>query len=62
MTHDCPATGCGRQVKRSQLACPAHWAMVSKPTQREVYAAYREAPHSARHTAALRDAIEEMNR
>jgi len=54
--------GCGRQIKRSQLACPTHWALVSKPTQREVYAAYREQPYSARHVQALRDAIEEMNR
>lgn len=50
-----------RQVPRSKLACPTHWDLVSKPTQRRVYAAYRE--HDLQgHVIAMQDAIEEMNR
>jgi hypothetical protein len=60
-THECPKDGCLRRVRRSQLACATHWQLVSKPTQREVYAAYRSG-NLGRHVAAMQDAVDEMNR
>lgn len=60
-THECPKDGCSRRVSRSQLACKAHWAWVSPPVQREVYAAYRSGD-VGRHVAAMEAAIAEMNR
>ena len=60
LTHECPKTGCQRRVNRSQLACPRHWALVSRPTQRMVYTAYRSGDFGA-HAAAMADAIDEMN-
>lgn len=59
-THECPKNGCGARVRRSQLACPAHWRMVSPATQRAVYAGYRSGSVS-QHVAAMQDAIDEMN-
>jgi hypothetical protein len=59
--HQCPGHECTRQVPRAQLACPRHWAMVPKPLQREVYAAYRQEPLGERHLAAISAAMEAMN-
>jgi hypothetical protein len=59
--HDCPAEACHRQVPRSKLACPEHWALVSRPTQQRVYKAYRESDFGA-HVTAMGEAIQEMNR
>jgi hypothetical protein len=59
-THRCPRKGCNYRVRRSQLACPRHWALVDRQTQRRVYAAYRSGDREA-HTAAVRDAIDEIN-
>jgi hypothetical protein len=60
-THTCPKEGCQAQVPQHQLACRRHWARVSAPTQREVYAAYRSGD-TDRHWAAMDAAIAEMNR
>lgn len=60
-THRCPADGCQRRVPRHRLACPGHWALVSIPTQRAVYAAYRTGD-AVWHATAMQKAIEEMNR
>lgn len=59
-SHRCPADGCTRLVPNEQLACRIHWARVSRPTQRRVYAAYRSGDNGA-HLAALHDAIAEIN-
>jgi hypothetical protein len=47
-------------VPRSKLACPNHWALVSEPTKREVYAAYRSGDFG-RHYEAMETATHEMN-
>lgn len=60
-SHVCPKAGCERLVPRERLACPSHWALVSWPTQREVYAAWRSRDVD-RHAAAMTAAIAEMNR
>lgn len=59
-SHECPKNGCHVRVRRSQLACPAHWRLVSKPTQQAVYAAYRSGDVLG-HIHAMQDAIAEMN-
>jgi hypothetical protein len=59
-THQCPGRDCTRRVPRHQLACWRHWSKVSRPTQRLVYAAYRNGDLEA-NAVAMRDAIEEMN-
>lgn len=62
-THECPRAGCARQVARSKLACPDHWALVSYPTKQLVYAAYRNRNRDlAGHFEAMAQAIDEMNR
>lgn len=59
-THECPKDGCTRRVQQHQLACRAHWYLVSPATRREVYAAYRSGEFG-RHAAAMDAAISEMN-
>jgi hypothetical protein len=39
--HPCPAHGCKQMVPNAKLACPQHWALVTKPTQQRVYQTYR---------------------
>lgn len=43
------------------LACRRHWSQVSRPVQREVYAAYREDAGGPAHAAAMDAAIAEMS-
>lgn len=57
MSHKCPVPACGVQVPTSRLACPRHWFMVPKDLRDEVWAAYKEEPHSDRHMAAVSDTI-----
>lgn len=59
-THRCPRRGCNYRVRRSQLACPRHWALVDPVTKRRVLDAYRDGDRAA-HAAAIRDAIDEIN-
>jgi hypothetical protein len=40
-THVCPANGCEIEVAMDKLACPKHWARVSRPTQQRVYQTWR---------------------
>lgn len=62
-SHECPKTGCDARVNRNLLACRPHWALVSKPTQVEVYAAYRTRRKDLmRHVRAVQAAVAEMNR
>jgi hypothetical protein len=39
--HPCPKYGCDRLVPASKLACPEHWALVSKPTQQRVHQTWK---------------------
>ena len=59
-THDCPADGCHVQCDFDRLACPRHWRMVSRPTQRALLAAWRYGP-VAQHLAIRQDAVDEIN-
>lgn len=58
-THECPADGCTRRVRREQLACRNHWFRVSKATRERVWEAYRTG--SGDHGDAIVQAITEMN-
>ena len=58
--HECPKDGCDLQVRRSKLACPEHWALVSPKASAEVYRSYRSGD-SLEHLIAMRDAIAEIN-
>jgi hypothetical protein len=40
MTHICPARRCGVELPDHLLMCRGHWALVPKPLQGAVYAAY----------------------
>jgi hypothetical protein len=58
-THECPYPGCTRAVRRSMLACRAHWYTVSKPTRDAVWAAYTGGSQ-LEHARAVHQATEEM--
>lgn len=38
----CYAIGCGAQIARQMLMCRAHWGLVSRSTQDEVYRTYQK--------------------
>ena len=40
-THPCPISGCREACPKHHLMCVAHWRMVPKILQDEVYAAHR---------------------
>lgn len=60
-THVCPKLGCDKQVRRSKLACPEHWTLVSPAAGAEVYRAYRSG-NVLEHLMAMKAAIAEINR
>ncbi|HKW13832.1 MAG TPA: hypothetical protein VJS69_05040 [Candidatus Krumholzibacteria bacterium] len=62
MTHTCPVEGCRLDVPRSHLMCWDHWCLVPKPIQSDVYYCYRRRPGGPSHLAAMKRAIESVNR
>ena len=62
-SHECPATGCAKDVGADQLMCPRHWYMVPRPLRNAVWSAWRygAGAGSAAHTAAIMRAIESVN-
>lgn len=63
MTHECPATGCTRDVDNDMLMCPQHWRMVAQPVRTAVWNAWdnRAGAGTAQHTAAIHAAIRSVN-
>jgi hypothetical protein len=59
-THQCPRTGCVRQVRAEMLACREHWQLVSASTRARVWSAWTSRDFFA-HQRAIRQAIDEMN-
>lgn len=59
--HQCPAAGCPKSnVPESRLACPRHWAMVSRQGQQMVWDAHRAGDFAAL-VDAMFLAVLEMN-
>jgi hypothetical protein len=63
MTHECPATGCDREVSIDMLMCRSHWYMIPKPLRTAVWNAWQDGAGagSAQHTAAISAAIRSVN-
>jgi hypothetical protein len=65
--HLCPANGCEQLVPHNKLACPVHWARVSRPTQQRVSSTWRRRQRHPTlqcvqaHLAAMQAAIAEIN-
>lgn len=62
-THECPATGCTREVREDMLFCRGHWYMVPVPLRNAVWSAWqhRAGAGTAAHAAAIRAAIRAVN-
>lgn len=39
--HNCAAEGCDKQIAINLLMCMAHWRLVPRPLQRDVYRTFR---------------------
>jgi hypothetical protein len=63
MTHECPATGCGREVRITMLMCSTHWYMVPSPLRTAVWNAWQDGAGAgtAQHAAAINAAIRSVN-
>jgi hypothetical protein len=63
MTHECPATGCTREIRYGQLMCAPHWRMVSPPVRTAVWNAWQDGAGAgtAQHAAAISAAIRSVN-
>jgi hypothetical protein len=63
MTHECPATGCTREVGIYMLLCRGHWYMVPPPLRAAVWNAWQDGAGagSTQHTAAIHAAIRSVN-
>jgi len=63
VTHECPATGCTREVSIDMLMCRSHWYMVPPPLRAAVWNAWQDGAGAgtARHTAAINAAIRSVN-
>ena len=61
--HECPATGCTRDVPIDMLMCRSHWYMVPKPLRNAVWGAWQEGDGAGTraHTAAIHAAIKSVN-
>ncbi len=59
-SHVCPIIGCNALVPGTKLMCVKHWRSVSRETGAELYNAYRLAPRTPRHVAAMKAAIAEV--
>jgi hypothetical protein len=62
--HECPKTGCVKQIDYTMLMCARHWYQVPAPLRKAVWRAWRngEGAGSAEHLAAVNAAIDAVNR
>lgn len=63
MTHECPATGCTREIRYGMLMCGPHWHMVPAPVRTAVWNAWDDGAGAGtpQHTAAISTAIRSVN-
>ena len=63
MTHECPATGCTRDVSIDMLMCPRHWRMVPGAIRAAVWNAWQDGAGAGttQHAAAITAAIRSVN-
>ena len=63
MTHECPATGCDREVSVDMLMCRSHWNMVPTPLRTAVWNAWQDGAGAGttQHAAAINAAIRSVN-
>ncbi len=63
MTHECPATGCDREVRTGMLMCAPHWYMVPVPVRTAVWNAWADGAGAGttQHRAAINAAIRSVN-
>jgi hypothetical protein len=61
MKHKCPVDGCAIQVPADKLMCLEHWSLVPKALGDTLYRAYRSAPHSNVHYAAMQACTDHVN-
>ena len=63
MTHECPATGCTREVRQEMLMCRPHWYMVPGPVRAALWNAWDlgRGAGTAQHRAAITAAIWSVN-
>lgn len=59
-THNCPVTGCDKQMPQHLLMCPAHWRLVPEGLQRAVNRNWRNGNTKA-YLAARAQAITAVN-
>ena len=51
--HKCPVRGCASTIKVTLAMCHSHWNLVPAPLRKAVLEAYRTAPQSPAHFAAI---------
>jgi hypothetical protein len=63
MTHECPATGCTREVSITMLMCRSHWYMVPGAIRTAVWNAWQDGAGAGttQHTAAIHAAVRSVN-
>lgn len=63
MSHECPATGCTREVSIDMLMCRSHWYMVPHAMRTAVWNAWQDGAGAGttQHTAAINAAIRSVN-
>ena len=63
MTHECPATGCTREVSIDMLMCRSHWYMVPPALRSAVWNAWDDGAGTGttQHGAAIRAAFRSVN-
>lgn len=63
MSHECPATGCDREIPYGMLMCSRHWYMVSPPLRTAVWNAWQDGAGAGtpQHAAAINAAIRSVN-
>lgn len=61
-THQCPVNGCSVVIAKTFAMCRRHWRLVPGPLQEAVWTAYRNAPETPAHFAALKAATEAVDK
>lgn len=63
MTHECPATGCTREVRTEMLMCRQHWCMIPQVIRTAVWNAWQDGvgAGTVQHRAAINAAIRSVN-
>lgn len=60
--HKCPIEGCTTNVRAVYVMCPIHWFEVPQELRARIWNLYKNARGSKEHLAAIREAIEIVDR